>query len=82
MYVSELGEQWHAARVQPAFAHLDSAAAGRSSDAVIEAISAHLWRESARGSYIAAEEVADEIARDKRDLASLIGHTTDELAFR
>ena len=57
MYVSELGEQWHAARVQPAFAHLDSAAAGRSSDAVIEAISAHLWHESARGSYIAAEEV-------------------------
>ena len=29
-----------------------------------------------------ADEVADEIARDKRDLASLIGHTTDELAAR
>ncbi|MET9200562.1 aminotransferase class V-fold PLP-dependent enzyme [Gordonia sp. NPDC003585] len=82
MYVSELGEQWHAARVEPAFAHLDSAAAGRSSNAVIESITGHLWRESERGSYVAADEVADEIARDKRDLASLIGHTTDELAFR
>ncbi|MDL9936593.1 aminotransferase class V-fold PLP-dependent enzyme [Gordonia sp. ABSL1-1] len=82
MYVSELGEQWHAARVEPAFAHLDSASAGRSSDAVIEAITAHLWRESERGSYVAADELSDEIASDRRDLASLVGHTADEIAFR
>ncbi len=82
MYVSELGEQFHRARLRPDIVHLDSAAAGRSSNAVIGVISAHLWRESERGSYIAAEDRAEEIARDKRDLASLIGHTADELAFR
>ncbi|GAC66804.1 aminotransferase class V-fold PLP-dependent enzyme [Gordonia soli] len=82
MYVSELGELWHHARVEPAIAHLDSASAGRSSNAVIEAIGAHLWRESEHGSYVAADDRADEIARDRRDLASLIGHTSDELAFR
>ncbi|MDY6807879.1 aminotransferase class V-fold PLP-dependent enzyme [Gordonia sp. HNM0687] len=82
MYVSELGEQWRRARLRPEVVHLDSAAAGRSSNAVIGSISAHLWRESERGSYVAAADRADEIARDKRDLASLIGHTADELAFR
>ncbi|ROZ98975.1 aminotransferase class V-fold PLP-dependent enzyme [Gordonia sp. OPL2] len=82
MYVSELGEQWRRSRLRPEIVHLDSAAAGRSSNAVIGAISAHLWRETERGSYIAAEDRAEEIARDKRDLASLIGHTPDELAFR
>lgn len=82
MYVSELGEQFRRARLRPAVTHLDSASAGRSSNAVIGAMSAHLWREAERGSYVAAADRADEIARDKRDLAQLLGHTADELAFR
>lgn len=82
MYVSELGEAFHRARLTPTLTHLDSASAGRSSTAVIGTITAHLWREAERGSYVAADEYADHLARDKRDLASLIGHTGDELYFR
>ncbi|GAA4669917.1 aminotransferase class V-fold PLP-dependent enzyme [Gordonia humi] len=82
MYCSELGEQWHAARVEPSLAHLDAAAAGRSSRAVIETITKHLEREAERGSYVAAAEQADTLAAGRRALASLIGHTPDELSFR
>ncbi|MDF3284584.1 aminotransferase class V-fold PLP-dependent enzyme [Gordonia sp. N1V] len=82
MYVSVLGEQFHRARLSPAITHLDSASAGRSSNAVIGTISAHLWREAERGSYVAADDRAEEFARDTRDLASLIGHTAEEITFR
>ncbi|MFT4127034.1 MAG: aminotransferase class V-fold PLP-dependent enzyme [Gordonia sp. (in: high G+C Gram-positive bacteria)] len=82
MYVSVLGEQFHCARLRPAITHLDSASAGRSSNAVIGTISAHLWREAERGSYVAAEDRTQEITRDTRDLATLIGHTGDEITFR
>ena len=82
MYVSELGEQFHRARLEPAITHLDAASAGRSSNAVIGTVSAHLWREAERGSYVAANDRADEIARDKRDIAQLLGHTPDELTYR
>lgn len=82
MYVSVLGEQFHRARLAPALTHLDSASAGRSSNAVIGTISAHLWREAERGSYVAAADRTDEFARDTRDLAALIGHTADEIIFR
>ena len=82
MYVSELGEQFHRARLEPAITHLDAASAGRSSNAVIGTVSAHLWREAERGSYVAADDRADEIARDKRDIAQLLGHTPDELTYR
>lgn len=82
MYVSVLGEQFHRARLAPSITHLDSASAGRSSNAVIGTVSAYLWREAERGSYVAAADRADEFARDTRDLASLIGHTADEITFR
>ncbi|MGU3291221.1 aminotransferase class V-fold PLP-dependent enzyme [Williamsia sp. M5A3_1d] len=82
MYISELGEMWHRARVEPRTVHLDSAAASRSSNAVIEAVTAHLWRESERGAYIAAQEAADQVARCRRDIAAMVGHDAHELAFR
>lgn len=82
MYVSELGEQWHRARVEPDIIHLDSAAAGRSSDSTINAVTDHLWRESRAGSYVAAAACAEQMQRDLRGLSSLIGHTPDEVTFR
>lgn len=82
MYCSELGAQWHAARIEPTIAHLDSASAGRSSRETIETISAHLWREAERGSYVAAADQQDQLAASRRALASLIGHTTDEVGYR
>ncbi|GAA4743623.1 aminotransferase class V-fold PLP-dependent enzyme [Gordonia alkaliphila] len=82
MYCSDLGEQWHAARIEPTIAHLDSASAGRASRATIDTITAHLWREAERGSYVAADEQAEQLARGRRDLATLIGHLPEELSFR
>ncbi|MCF8603715.1 aminotransferase class V-fold PLP-dependent enzyme [Gordonia sp. HY442] len=82
MYCSELGNQWHAARAEPSLAHLDAAAAGRSSRAVIATITKHLEREAEWGSYVAAADQAEELAAGRRALASLIGHTPEELSFR
>ena len=82
MYISELGELWHRARVEPSIVHLDSAAASRSSNKVIEAVTAHLWRESERGGYVAEEQSAEQLTRARRDIAAMLGHSADELAFR
>ncbi|GAA2060013.1 aminotransferase class V-fold PLP-dependent enzyme [Williamsia deligens] len=82
MYISELGELWHRSRVAPDIVHLDSAAASRSSDAVIAEVTAHLWRESARGAYVAAEQTSERLDRARRDLAAMIGHQPGGIAFR
>ncbi|MFZ2510179.1 MAG: aminotransferase class V-fold PLP-dependent enzyme [Gordonia sp. (in: high G+C Gram-positive bacteria)] len=82
MYCSDLGEQFHAARIAPTITHLDAAAAGRSTSAVVETIAGHLWRESERGAYVAAEEREQVLADGRRDLAALLGHLPDELSFR
>jgi len=57
MFCSELGERWHAVRSEPTLVHLDSAAAGRSSRAVIEVITDHLRRETERGAAIQAAQL-------------------------
>lgn len=82
MFLSELGSGWHDARIKPDIVHLDSASAGRSSNAVIEAISGQLWEESKRGSYVAMAEAEEDLARGSRELAGLIGHQPDELVYR
>ncbi|MFT4200773.1 aminotransferase class V-fold PLP-dependent enzyme [Gordonia sp. (in: high G+C Gram-positive bacteria)] len=82
MFLSELGSAWHDARIDPDIAHLDSASAGRSSNAVIEAVTAHLWEESKHGSYVAMEAAADQLEQTSRELAALIGHHADELVWR
>ena len=82
MYCSDLGEQFHAARITPTITHLDSAAAGRSTTAVVETITGQLWREAERGAYVAAEEQAESLAMGRRSLAALLGHRADELSFR
>ncbi|MFW0789892.1 aminotransferase class V-fold PLP-dependent enzyme [Gordonia sp. CPCC 205333] len=82
MFISELGEQWHAARIDPTITHLDSASAGRSSNAVIEAIADHLWRESKRGSYVALDDVYNELLDGRNGLAALLGTTGDRIVYR
>ncbi|GEE00656.1 putative hercynylcysteine sulfoxide lyase [Gordonia spumicola] len=82
MYCSELGEQWHAARVEPSLAHLDAASAGRSSHATIDAITAHLHREAERGAYVAADDRAVDLEASRAVLASLIGHRPEEVSYR
>lgn len=82
MYVSDLGELFARVRAAPDLTHLDSASAARSSNAVIDTITDHLRLETRRGSYVAAADRAPEIARGRADLAQLLGHHSDELAFR
>ena len=82
MYCSELGEQWHAARVEPSLGHLDAASAGRSSSEVIAALHRHLIREAETGSYVAADERAADLHEGRRALGSLIGHRPEEISFR
>ncbi|SIR99433.1 aminotransferase class V-fold PLP-dependent enzyme [Williamsia sterculiae] len=82
MYVSELGEPWHRARVEPALTHLDSASAARSSNRVIESLTEHLWREAEHGSYVAAAAVAGRLEQCRADLSTLVGMGPDEVVFR
>ncbi len=82
MYCSGLGEQWHAARVEPSLAHLDAASAGRSSRKTIAAITAHLEREAERGAYVAAEDQAAALDASRAGIASLLGHQPDEVSYR
>ena len=82
MYVSELGDLWHRARTEPVSIHLDSAAASRASNQVIETITAHLWREAERGAYVAQEQITESLDRCRRDIATLVGRQAHELAFR
>ncbi|GED96176.1 aminotransferase class V-fold PLP-dependent enzyme [Gordonia crocea] len=82
MFLSDLGSDWHAARIEPGIVHLDSASAGRSSNAVIEAITAHLWEESKHGSYVAMDAATAALAQGSRELAALIGHSADEVVYR
>ena len=72
---------WHDRR--PAFAgtHLDAAAAGRMSYAVLEALTAHLEREAVIGAYPAEAEAADVIASGRAALAGLLGVPADGVAF-
>ncbi len=82
MFISELGDRWHGARTDPAIIHLDSASAGRSSNATIEAITEHLWRESRRGSYVALDDVANELQDGRNALGALLGSRGDRIVFR
>ncbi len=82
MFLSELGADWHAARIESDIAHLDSASAGRSSNKVIDAITKHLWEESKHGSYAAMDAADEALARTSRELAALLGHEPEEVAYR
>lgn len=82
MFISDLGERWSAARIDPTITHLDSASAGRSSNSVIEVITKHLWRESTRGSYVALDDVANELLDGSNALAALLGTTGDRIVYR
>jgi hercynylcysteine S-oxide lyase len=61
--------------------HLDSAAAGRQSRAVLDAAAAHARAEAQHGAYVAEAAAAEAIDRARVDVASLIGMTGDCVAF-
>jgi pyridoxal 5-phosphate dependent beta-lyase len=61
--------------------HFDTAAAGRSSLAVLQATSEHALLEATVGAYVAEEQAALVLAEGRAALAGLLGVPADGLAF-
>ncbi|MCW2522232.1 MAG: aminotransferase class, partial [Frankiales bacterium] len=61
--------------------HLDSAAAGRSSRAVLQAAAEHAVAEARRGAYVAAEDASSVLSGLRVDVARLIGMAPDGVVW-
>ncbi len=72
---------WRDRRPAAARLHLDSAAAGRSSRAILAATAAHAEREAETGGYVAAAEAEPKLAAGRAALAGLLGVPAAGVAF-
>ena len=72
---------WAAARPTTDQVHLDSAAAGRSSIATLEAVAAHARLEAEQGGYVAEAIAAPQLTRLRHDLAEVLGTAPDDVAL-
>lgn len=79
--MTPLAEDWARRRPPSRVVHLDSAAAGRTSYAVQQAVAAHLRREAQLGAYVAQEAAAPVIEAGRAGLATLLGVPAAGLAF-
>lgn len=79
--LAERWRRWADGRPPPALLHLDSASAGRSSQAVLDAVATHARREVLLGAYVAEEEAAPGIEASRAALAGLLGTDADGVAF-
>ncbi|WP_432523305.1 aminotransferase class V-fold PLP-dependent enzyme [Kineococcus sp. SYSU DK006] len=70
---SDLAQLWRTGRPARTLVHLDSAAAGRSSWAVLDATAAHARREAERGGYVASVEAADALEAARAHVRALLG---------
>lgn len=68
-------------RPETSYAHLDAAAAGRSSRAVLDAVAAHAELEATAGAYVAEASAQPLLSRGRADLAALLGVEPDGIAF-
>ncbi|WP_432507749.1 aminotransferase class V-fold PLP-dependent enzyme [Kineococcus arenarius] len=73
-----LAAAWRRTRPLRRLVHLDSAAAGRSSWAVLDATAAHARREAEEGGYVAAAAAADVLERARDDVRALLGWPAGE----
>lgn len=74
-------EAWRRARPAPIGLYLDSAAAGRSSLAVLAAAADHALLEAKVGAYVAQEMAATTLSAGRGALAHLLGKTAEGVAF-
>ncbi len=72
---------WRCERLPAQVVHLDVAAAGRCSTTTLRATADHAERETVVGAYVAEAEAAPVLAAGRAALASLLGMTSDGLAF-
>jgi pyridoxal 5-phosphate dependent beta-lyase len=77
----DLGREWTARRGERALLHVDTAACGRTSDAVRARIVEHLTAESDHGGYVAEGAVGEEFSLLRQRLGSLIGFAENEVAL-
>jgi hercynylcysteine S-oxide lyase len=79
-----VGAEWQAWTTRrPEFrgAHLDNAAAGRSSSAVLQAVADHARLEAQTGAYVAQQAAAPVLDTLRTDLAAQLGVPADGVAF-
>jgi len=77
----DLAAHWRESRPPAQHLYLDSAAAGRSSTAVLEAVHRHLLDEATLGAYIAADQVGPQLDAAVATVGELLGLPTDGVAF-
>ena len=77
----DLGRAWTARRGSRQVLHVDTAACGRTSDAVRARIAAHLTAESECGGYVAEGAAEQEFVRLRAGLGELIGFAAQDIAF-
>jgi pyridoxal 5-phosphate dependent beta-lyase len=81
MATTEVWTSWRDARPAVAGLHVDSAAAGRSSPAVLAAVAEHARREATEGAYVAADRAAATLGRLRCDVAGLMGVSAEHVVF-
>lgn len=74
-------ESWVRARVPTEVVHLDVAAAGRVSEAALEAEVRHLRREAATGAYVAEAEAEPAVQAGRDRVGALLGLPGDAVAL-
>ena len=74
-------DSWTTARPTPRHLHLDSAAAGRSSQEVLDATAEHAIREATEGAYVAAAAAAPTIESLRANVAALTGIDPEGVVF-
>jgi hercynylcysteine S-oxide lyase len=77
----DLGRDWAARRGERALVHLDTAACGRTSNAVRARIAEHLAAESDQGGYVAEGQAGNELSTLRERLGGLLGFAADEVAL-
>ena len=73
-----LADTWRRTRPPRQLLHLDSAAAGRSSWAVLDAVGAHTRAEAGSGAYVAAVAVAEQLEEARGRIRAMLGWPGDE----
>ncbi len=79
--MTDLADQWRAARPAVAGLHLDSGACSRQSLTVIDAAAQHARHEAEVGGYVAAEAAAPALDAGRAAVAALMGMTASDVVF-
>jgi hercynylcysteine S-oxide lyase len=77
----DLGAGWRAARPRPALVHLNTAACGRQSDQVLDAVAAHARSEAELGAPVAEQQAEGLLQQGRSVLAGLVGMAAADVAF-